>query len=497
MNNFYKAIFSFALLLSSSLLFAQKQNVTGGVALDSSIFERTKISDSLKISRLRKRLGDRVDSLRLRGHSFDTLQSKFDSLAKLDLPANEKYDKLSAYCKRMEASGYVKGTNAEPLIAIGNNASEQLKGVDDLTSKINIDPIGSKGSQLSNIPKLPNENPLDGGNELTTDLNAQVNSVRENGTRISDGISNMSENVKGVNDLSSSVNTYSESIQSISENSSGLTEKIDAATQDQVKNVNEVKAIDQAKSMSSEEMELYKKAVEQYKNEKKIQSELEEKAKEAANDIVVQNQIKVDESIKKISRYKRKFSSVHDLRNLPKRATNPVKDLPLRERIVPGVSLQILNSTDRWLEFDPSVNYRLNGNWSAGIGSMFRFSMNTSKLSFSDFGSMYGYKTIIQYKAFKGFFLQGEGQRVTWKPWDTRLKDPDYRERVFVALIGIGKSQAISKRLKGSIQTFYHYAWGTDPYKPKIMLRFGIEFSLAKREKQAWERRLKELENCP
>jgi hypothetical protein len=49
-----------------------------------------------------------------------------------------------------------------------------------------------------------------------------------------------------------------------------------------------------------------------------------------------------------LNKYKRKFSDVQDLRDLPKRAPNPMKGLGWRERLVPGLTLQTIVKTKTW-----------------------------------------------------------------------------------------------------------------------------------------------------
>jgi hypothetical protein len=233
--------------------------------------------------------------------------------------------------------------------------------------------------------------------------------------------------------------------------------------------------------------------IEQYKEEKRIHEELKEKTKELATEKITQNQGKVNDAMKKIGKYKHKFSQVHDMRKLPKHAPNPMKEKSWRERVVPGLTFQTFSSNATWLEFDPQVYYKLSGSLSAGIGGMYRFSMNPGKLTFDDFGSMMGVKIFAQYHIVKGFFVRGEGQYVRWKPWDLKLTDPTYIDHTYVAAAGIGKSYQIAKKLKGNIQTLYHFHWeGMDPYKPKVMIRMGFDFSLKKREEKHWEKKLKE-----
>ncbi|WP_333818623.1 hypothetical protein [Ohtaekwangia sp.] len=480
MNFCKQLIFLVILLCVNSTLFAQQ--LKDGNAADSLRSSAVEKADSTrnKAVALNNKIQNRVDSLKKIGATYSSIH-------------NHRPVNLADTARKVLPADSIKSIEAK--------AKAQQAKINEVSTELGVGTLGGDVSPVHGInTSLPQNIELPGINQPSInspDLNIGKPAVSipevKNGSEDVSGIGN---EIKSVEGISSEVNNYSNEVKSIQENDLKESKELPALAEKEMQELDEMKALQQVKGFTDEEVEAYKKAIEQYKNEKRMEAELAEKAKEVANDAVLQNQSVVDGSMKKIAKYKYKFSSVADMRNLPKHAPNPLKDLPLRERIIPGLSLQVLNSTDRWLEFDPNVNYRLTGNWSAGIGGMFRFSMNPSKLKFSDFGSMYGYKTIVQYKAFKGFFLQAEGHRVTWKPWDTRLKDPYYRENVYVALVGIGKSHAISKRLRGNIQTFYHYAWGIDPYKPKVMLRFGIEFSLAKREKQSWEKRLKELQDC-
>lgn len=60
--------------------------------------------------------------------------------------------------------------------------------------------------------------------------------------------------------------------------------------------------------------------------------------------------------------------------------------------------------------------------------------------------------------------------------------------------VGIGKSYAMSKFVKGNIQTLYHYTWSAyDPYRPLIEIRIGFTFSLKRVPRPEWKQKLKEL----
>lgn len=79
----------------------------------------------------------------------------------------------------------------------------------------------------------------------------------------------------------------------------------------------------------------------------------------------------------------------------------------------------------------------------------------------------------------------------------SKLTDPNFVEQTYVAAGGLGKSFNITKGLKGSAQTLYHFYWnGSDPYKSKILIRMAIDFSLKKKEVKAMGQEIQRAEKC-
>lgn len=339
---------------------------------------------------------------------------------------------------------------------------------------------GTDALTETNIPNLPTDLTDSAIPELTEGMKSAV--PLETG-----GIDKL-ENVTG------EVKQYSEELKTVTEQGVVSSDKIEEVVTDQVGKVDEIAELQSQQGLSKAELAKYQLALEKYKDEQRIKAELLEKSKDIATDVVAKNKPSVGATMQKLAKVKRKFSDVPDIRKLPKHAPNPMQGLPLRERILPGLTFQLLTGTATWLELDPQVYYRLNGKLSAGIGGMYRFSMNRDNFTFSDFGNMYGGKIFAQYHAFKGFFVHAEGQQVIWNSWDLRGIDPGYVDRVYVAAAGIGKDYSIAPMLKGNIQVLYHHHWsGSDPYRPKIMIRLGFDLSLKKKEEKPWEKILKEF----
>lgn len=402
---------------------------------------------------------------------IDFLASQYDSVQSLTKSnQNIVYEKVDSLQYRFK-NRRLRGTIDQKFSDSKNVSGKVLE-----SSKNEL-------SNLSNAPTLKND--------------------RLKGMRIPENVELPSREITGVTEISQTTADIQNDIQELSSGVKDIKgksvtelESVSDIAEDKALKIDEVAAIQNDNSLSLEDVELYKKALAQYKEEKRIEAELIEKSKELATDVVTTNQNKVDESLKKISKYRRKLPSVHDLRNLPKHLPNPMKALPLRERVLVGLELQTMNSQRTWVTLDPSILYRLTSNLSAGIGGVYRFSMESKKYNIGDFGNLYGFKGVLKYQVVKGFFTIIEGHRVSWKPWETRLKDPHYRETVNIAILGIGRSHAIAERIKGNVQALYHHSWKGDPYKPKVMLRIGVEFSLVKKDKPLWKQKLKEMKNC-
>jgi hypothetical protein len=457
-----------------------------------------------------------VDSLHQKSESSQKLQHTLDSINALAETPTEEYQKLISYQQKLQQDLKEKIPLADTVAALHVEGKEKINSINEVSSELGIGPLG-KDLKADIDPKLPSlETPsvdpdmsglethelnlantqLETGlpsfdipdiqNKLP-DLNSEIPNEAEQLKASVDKISGTAQEVAGI---VKEGNMYLNEAKTIQEEGVARSEKLDELAEQQVGRIDGVQTLQQQEA----QIDQYKSLIEQYKKEKAIEEEMKKKSKELANDLFAQNQAKVDESLKKVNKYKRKLSVVDDLRNLRKDAANPMKGLSWRDRVSPGFTLHTINSGKLWIQLDPQVSYKVSGRWSAGMGGMYRFSMDPGKITFSEFNNLFGYKAFVDCHLFKGFFLRAEGQRLTWAPQFPVKKDPGHIDNITVASAGIGKSYMIAKRIKGNAQTLYHYSWGpSDPYKSKIIIRFGFDFGLQKKEKKPWEDKLKAL----
>ncbi|HEY5749432.1 MAG TPA: hypothetical protein VIU12_25365 [Chryseolinea sp.] len=453
----------------------------------------------------------KIDSLKALGQPTSFLQKRLDSLEYSFKALTKNYDSAQVRLRKLETNLAAKVPSTDTLQAIQNKIADQRKSIDEVTKEVGI---GQLGSDI-NLPKAPSslldksvldKSPLPATTlpattipslpQLNTGkLDLDVPKLPDVDGKIKSAVDR--PELKEAGAVTSEVKQYSKEIDRLRADSLANSKRLTELAEQQAAHLDEVQALKQQQALSTAEAEKYQKLIEQYKNEKKLEEALKEKSKDVVNDLMTQNQAKIDASLSKLRRQMRKFPSGADMRNLPKRAPNPMKGLGWRERLIPGFTMQTLSGTQLWLELDPQISYRLNRSWSMGVGGVYRFFIVPSKMDAGDFDNLFGAKVFAQYHAFKGFFLRAEGQQLTWKPWDTYQKDPTYREQVSVGMIGIGKSHMIAKKLRANVQTLYHISsQASDPYKPQIVIRFGLEFSLSKKVKQPWQQRLDDLKDC-
>lgn len=461
---------------------------------------------SNKVKNIKRALKLRIDPLNSKRSLSSVTQQKFDSLSNDLALSQTKCHELPGLEQKISDHVEFKVPGCDTLSSIENTIKERVNEIQSASKKLGVGPLEEdlKTNINTPIPGISTGNNIPELNtpDVTSNLpNGSVGDLRNPTGQLPSEVRDLqskadqlSEVAQQAGELSKNVDEYGNEIKTIKEEGLTKSEKLPDLAEKQLAEIEEVKAIQNEIAPAINKEEEYRKLIEQYKNEKKIEAELKEKARDQATDLFVKHKGKVDDTMKKITKYSRKFPQVQDMRELPKRVPNPLKELSWRERLVPGLSVSTLTYNTSWLEIDPQVYYRIHSRWSAGVGGMYRFSVDPKKVRFDDFNHLKGGKVFVQYRAFKSFFLQAEGQYVSWKPWDMKAIDPDFTEQTYVAAAGIGKSFNITRKLKGNATTLYHHHWnGSDPYRSKVLIRIGIDLSLKKKEVKPWELKVKEL----
>lgn len=189
----------------------------------------------------------------------------------------------------------------------------------------------------------------------------------------------------------------------------------------------------------------------------------------------------------KLSKLKQKYSEVSSLKDLPKRPPNPMKGKPLIERILPGVTLQINNTSRAFMiDVNPVVSYRFSGRINAGLGWNERFAF-TKWNKLSSYDRIYGPRVFGSFAFKKGFAAKAEIEKMNTLVPITPHSQDGSRMWVWSAFVGLKKDYKFMGKVKGNVQMLYNL-WDdhdNSPYSDRLNVRMGFEFPMKKPKKPA------------
>ena len=215
-------------------------------------------------------------------------------------------------------------------------------------------------------------------------------------------------------------------------------------------------------------------------NEEAAKQQIMETVKEQVVNHFEGQQDKLKSAMELMSKYKQKYSSVQSLADLPRRPPNEMKGKPLRERLVPGITLQMQQRNDWWFDLNPYAGYRFTGKLIAGIGWNQRVAYNFGTGKFNSESRVFGIRSYLEYRLSKGLVPHIELECLNTPI--RNLPDQSYisREWVWSAMAGMKKEYKLSKSIKGNAQILYNL-FDPDhksPYLDRLNMRMGVEYSI-------------------
>lgn len=362
-----------------------------------------------------------------------------------------------------------------------------------------LDKLKLSGLDDIDIPKLPGSSD---GNELSSALDkAKANSNLTNKAPsmplLPDVVpDNLKTAVEQANRVKEKLGSVNEDIKEAKEKGLDYTERTDELAEESLKQLKEVKALEGQLSAADKLKQVQQLELEKIKNAQHLRDHV-------ASTKVVEKVLAKEEEVKaymeKMSKHKKKFDQLNDIRYVPKLKPNAMKGRPFKERIAPGMLFQIVKSGKlvSWY-VAPELLYKFSGTFSGGVAGVYRFQYTVTPKIVRD-NPLYGYKVIGQAKTWKSFYLRAEVERLNYfRPVKPNL-DPLERQWDTNWLIGIGRPQRISNRLSGQVWVFYNITNDpTDIFGNKIIVKSGIQFNLAndfKKLANYVEERFKKKEN--
>lgn len=212
-----------------------------------------------------------------------------------------------------------------------------------------------------------------------------------------------------------------------------------------------------------------------------------EQAKEQVKDMAIDHFAGKDQQLKtamqEISKYKRKYSSIQSIKDLPRKTPNPMKEKAFIERLVEGVTLQPVRKDNWMVDINPSIGYRFTKRLTINMGWNHRITFGEND---KDITAVYGPRINGEYKVFKGFSGRLDVETMnTFVPANLKQSDIGEREWVPAVFVGIKKEYKIYKQLRGTAITLYNL-YNPDyksPYGDRLNIRLGFEYTIKKKKK--------------
>ncbi|HTJ52811.1 MAG TPA: hypothetical protein VL443_25315 [Cyclobacteriaceae bacterium] len=237
------------------------------------------------------------------------------------------------------------------------------------------------------------------------------------------------------------------------------------------------------------------KVLDQYKGELdkiKSQDALKKEAvnqvqKEAVNHFAGREQV-LQNAMDKMGKYKEKYSSLQSLNEAGKKHPNEMPGKPLKERLLPGIGLQIFRKNDLLFDFSPYLGYRISGKWNSGLGWNQRLAYDDHRHSFHAGGRVFGPRLFSEVNLYKGFFPRFEFEAMnTYVPPLTSQTQMDagHRQWVWSAFVGLKKNYKFLKHVNGytAIMVNLYNPLHKSPYGDVVSMRIGFEFPMKKQMK--------------
>ena len=161
-----------------------------------------------------------------------------------------------------------------------------------------------------------------------------------------------------------------------------------------------------------------------------------------------------------------------------KHKPNSLRGKPFIERIIPGITFQMLKSDKIEIDYNPWIAYRLHRRLTVGAGWNERIGIK-KKFNFTTEDRIYGPRVFFDLVIKKGFSVRTDIEKMNT---NVQSLNPIITEgsRIWVwsAFVGIKKQYQFVKRVKGNFQFLYNIYDDHDrsPYADKFNVRFGFEF---------------------
>ena len=162
----------------------------------------------------------------------------------------------------------------------------------------------------------------------------------------------------------------------------------------------------------------------------------------------------IQEAQQKFAKYKKKMEW---LKEGSGKNANSLKDDPFSKRLMYGGNVQMPTITPFSMVAAPFVGYRINKKFSAGLSMSYKSILGNNTSLVKSFGGEIGYRSFLDYKLIKHWFVHGEFERMS-KTVNNMLQDGYDTNWQTNGYVGIGRQIKTFKNVNISATLLYNVA---------------------------------------
>lgn len=212
------------------------------------------------------------------------------------------------------------------------------------------------------------------------------------------------------------------------------------------------------------------------------------KAKEEAINHFAGHEQELKTVMEQLSKLKSKRPDTEGVIDLFAKKKVSLKNKTFAERLVPGISIQLLVAPVWWFDFNPYVGYKLNERFTGGVGWNERLAVNFKEWHTVSKDRIYGPRVYVEFKWKEHIALKAETEWMNTNPKEGITVPVEWEGRNWVqsTFVGIKNMFNFSETTKGHVHIMYNLLDrdNRSPYVSKINVRFGFEFPIRKTAKE-------------
>lgn len=481
----------FSSLAQTDSLISTRPTINNKISVDSAGEKLTHLPDSLMS------LNRQIDSMQMQlNNAAENLQNEYfvtvskidyeimmssksiDSLSSLNLPSDSHERKLDSLQLLRETTEQKFTTKLERLKSA---TKEKLSSLNvpaeyrEPLQKISHDLDGIRlHEDIIAIPEL----------KIPTQSNATLNAptVPPSGMGVSDKLGNTNIidgiDTREVGDISRHVKGYEQDFKEVASGDLDRVENLPETIEQQASQIDGIDALQK----NSDIVNGHQARLVEMQDGQQVEKAMANHAQKAVADHFAGKQEQLKAAMEKVATYKEKYSSVSSIKELPKRAPNPLKGKPLVERVVPGVYFQYQQRTFYLADVNLYIGYRLFRRMTVGMGWNQRYAYDKTTRQFNTRARIFGPRSYVDFGLAKGFIAHFEGESMNTFVPSTLNGNPDsgHREWVCTLMTGIKKEYKIFGNLRGTALIQYNIfnRKYKAPYVDRLNSRIGFEYTL-------------------